>query len=192
MSASTVQQIIDGIIEREGGGKYTFDPNDSGGPTRWGITERTARAHGYAGDMRDFPRASAVRLYLALYWSAPGFSTVHLHHPELAVRLADFGVLAGPGTPSKQLQRCLNVLNRGGKDYKDVPVDGKIGLATIGALNAFLRLRGADGCLVILGMVAAMQSVYLLELAERRPKDEEYQFGWQLNRAIGAVVGLAR
>lgn len=188
MMSATIEQIIDGIIEREGDGKYTDDPNDSGGPTRWGITERTARAHGYAGDMRDFPRAAAVRLYLALYWSAPGFSTVHLHHPELAVRLADFGVLAGPATAAKQLQRALNVLNRGGKDYQDMAVDGGIGPKTIAALKAFLKLRGADGCRVLLGMVAAMQSVYLVELAERRPKDEVFQFGWQLNRAIGAVV----
>lgn len=184
----TIEQIIDGIIEREGNGKYTNDPNDSGGPTRWGITERTARANGYPGEMRYFPRDSAVRLYLAQYWSSPGFSTVHLHHPELAVRLADFGVLAGPDTSSKQLQRCLNVLNRGGSDYPDMVADGKIGQKTISALKVFLKLRGSDGCRVLLGMVASLQSVYLVELAERRPKDEEYQFGWQLNRAIGSIL----
>jgi lysozyme family protein len=138
--------------------------------------------------MRDFPREAAARIYLARYWTEPGFSLVHLHHEALAVRLADFGVMAGPGTAAKQLQRCLNVLNRGGSDYQEVQVDGGIGPKTIAAIKAFLKLRGADGCRVLLGMVAAMQSVYLVELAERRPKDEAYQFGWQLNRAIGAVV----
>lgn len=43
--------IIDGIIALEGG--YVFNPKDKGGATHWGITEATARAHGYAGDMRD-------------------------------------------------------------------------------------------------------------------------------------------
>ena len=187
--SATIEQIIDGIIEREGNGKYTNDPHDSGGPTRWGVTERTARENGYKGDMRDLPRAAAVRIYLAQYWTSPGFSLVHEHHEALAVRLADFGVVAGPKTAAQHLQRCLNVLNRGGKDYPDIDIDGQIGTReTIPALKAFLKKRGSDGCRVLLGMVAAMQSVYLVELAERRPKDEAYQFGWQLNRAIGAVV----
>lgn len=186
--SATIEQIINGIIEREGNGKYTNDSNDSGGPTRWGITEKTARAYGYKGEMREFPRAAAVNIYMSKYWTGPGFGAVHDHHQALAVRLADFGVLAGPETAAKQLQRCLNVLNRGGKDYPDMVADGKIGPKTIAALKAFLKLRGADGCRVILGMVASMQSVYLAELSERRPKDEAYQFGWQLNRAIGAVV----
>jgi len=34
-----LQVEIDALIEREGGDKYTNDPNDSGGPTRWGITQ---------------------------------------------------------------------------------------------------------------------------------------------------------
>jgi len=178
MSAATVESIIDGIIEREGNGKYTNDPSDSGGPTRWGITEKTARANGYAGDMRDIPRAAAVRIYLAKYWTSPGFSLVHLHHAALAVRLADFGVMAGPVTAAQQLQRCLNALNRGGSDYPEVSTDGKIGPRTIAALKGFLKLRGADGCRVLLGMVAAMQSVYLVELTEQREKDERFLYGW--------------
>lgn len=67
-------------------------------------------------------------------------------------------------------------------------IDGVIGPKTVAVLKAFLKKRGQDGCRVLLGMVAAMQSVYLLELAERRPKDEAYQFGWQLNRANGVVM----
>lgn len=188
MSKATIESIIDGIILREGNGKYTNDPDDSGGPTRWGITENTARANGYKGDMRDLPRDAAVRIYLAKYWTGPGFSLVYEHHPALAVRMADFGVVASRKETSRYLQRCLNVLNQGGKDYQDISTDGQIGPRTIVALKAFLKVRGADGCRVLLGMVAAMQSVYFLELAERRPKDEKYQYGWQLNRAIGAVM----
>lgn len=184
----TIEQIIDGIILREGNGKYTNDPTDSGGPTRWGITEKVARAYGYRGDMRDFPREGAVNIYMYLYWTGPGFSAVYEHHEALASRLADFGVVAGPKTAAEQLQRCLNVLNQGGTDYPDISTDGQIGPRTIAALKSFLKKRGSDGCRVLLGMVAAMQSVYFLELAERRPKDEKYEFGWQLNRAIGAVV----
>jgi lysozyme family protein len=33
-------------------GGYGNDPDDSGGPTTWGITEREARANGYTGPMK--------------------------------------------------------------------------------------------------------------------------------------------
>lgn len=52
--------IIDGIIALEGG--YVFNPKDKGGATHWGITEATARAHGYAGDMRDLTHAEGAWL----------------------------------------------------------------------------------------------------------------------------------
>jgi lysozyme family protein len=50
----TADQIIEGILGKEGG--YVNNPNDKGGPTRWGITQTTARAYGYSGDMKALPR----------------------------------------------------------------------------------------------------------------------------------------
>lgn len=44
----TADQIIEGILGKEGG--YVDHPSDKGGPTRWGITQTIARAHGYTGD----------------------------------------------------------------------------------------------------------------------------------------------
>lgn len=183
-----ITAFIDDIIRKEGDGKFTNDPKDSGGPTRWGVTESVARENGYTGDMRDLPREFAVNLYRNQYWIAPGFHLVANEYPLLAERLLDFSVLAGQKTASKKLQRCLNVLNRNGRDFPDIKADGRIGPVTINSLKAFLGKRGQEGRKVILGMVASLQSAYLIELAERRPKDEEYQYGWQLNRAIGAIL----
>ncbi len=39
-----VDSLIDEVIGREGG--YSNHPADRGGPTRWGVTEKVARAHG--------------------------------------------------------------------------------------------------------------------------------------------------
>lgn len=183
-----INDFVNDIIRKEGNGKYTDDPKDSGGPTRWGVTEKTARANGYKGDMRDLPRQFAVDLYIREYWERPGFDDVSQLHQRLAERLLDFSVLAGQRTSSEKLQRCLNVLNRNGRDYGDIVADGWIGPATIGALVDFYELRGDDGKRVLLGMVVSLMSAYLIELAERRPKDEAYQFGWQINRAIGTIV----
>ena len=51
-------ELIDALIEREGG--FVANPVDRGGPTRYGITEAVARAHGYAGDMAALPREPGV------------------------------------------------------------------------------------------------------------------------------------
>ncbi|WP_284336704.1 glycoside hydrolase family 108 protein [Comamonas sp. NoAH] len=180
-------EYINDLIEREGG--YVDDPQDSGGETKYGITVATARAYGYQGPMRDLPRATAQSIYLRRYWVEPGFHKVHELYPALADCLLDFGVLAGQSTASRHLQRVLNVLNRNQADYPDVVADGRIGTLTLSALRSFLTKRGSEGAGVLFGMVVAQQSNYLLELAERRPKDEKFQYGWQLNRALGEFMG---
>ena len=53
-------ELIDELIEREGG--YVNHPADRGGPTRFGITEAVARAHGYAGPMKWLPREEAAAI----------------------------------------------------------------------------------------------------------------------------------
>ena len=47
-------EIFNAILEKEGG--YVNHPDDKGGPTNWGITQVTARAHGYDGDMQKLTR----------------------------------------------------------------------------------------------------------------------------------------
>jgi lysozyme family protein len=44
-----LDELINALIEREGG--YVNHPADRGGPTRYGITEAVARAHGYGGPL---------------------------------------------------------------------------------------------------------------------------------------------
>src|SRR3712207_4155846 len=99
-----VDQLIDEVIGREGG--YSDNPADRGGATRWGVTERVARAHGYAGDMRSYPREEAVRVYRRLYWMRPGFDRVAEAAPKVAAELFDTGVNMGPEIAVGFLQRA--------------------------------------------------------------------------------------
>lgn len=165
------------VIEREG--SYTNDPNDSGGETCWGITKAVARAYGYTGAMRDLSREQAAGIYLRRYWVEPGFARVHELAPGLAECLLDYGVLTGQQTAAQHLQRGLNHLNRQGADYADVAQDGRIGTLTLAALAAYKAKRGKAGLEVLADLVESMHRVYLVELAERRQKDETYAFGWQ-------------
>jgi lysozyme family protein len=146
------------------------------------VTERVARAHGYAGDMRDYPRADATALYRRLYWSRPGFDRVAGIAPRLAAELFDTGVNMGPDVAAGFLQRALNALNRGAADYPDVPVDRRVRDATIAALRGFLGRRGAAGEQVLLKAVEALQGERYLSLAEQRPANEAFLYGWLANR----------
>lgn len=185
-----IQEIIGDLIGREGDGKYTNNPADSGGPTRWGITETIARAYGYDGDMRTLPRETAEKIYRERYWSGPGFDKVGQICPLIAIKLMDFGVVAGQERSAKQLQRILNVLNRQAKDYPDIAVDGRIGPVTLHALKTFAeKHKQAGGAETIFLMLCGQQSNHFLTLAEKRPKDEAFERGWQINRAFDGVFG---
>lgn len=175
-----VDSLIDEVIGREGG--YADHPADRGGATRWGVTEAVAHAHGWAGDMRGFPRAEAVAIYRRVYWLKPGFDLVAALAPRIAAELFDTGVNMGPPVATGFLQRALNALNRGAGDYADIAIDNRIGPATIAALRAFLALRGERGETVLLKAVEALQGERYLHLAESRPANEAFLYGWLANR----------
>ena len=179
-----IDQLIDDVIGREGG--FSNHPADRGGATRWGVTEAVARRHGYAGDMRSFPREQAVAIYRRLYWMQPGFDRVADHAPQVAAELFDTGVNMGPGVASGFLQRALNALNRNAADYPDITVDAKIGPRTLAALAGFTAKRGAPGEAVLLKAIEALQGERYIDLAEKRPGNEAFLYGWLANR-IGTL-----
>ncbi|WP_432770068.1 MAG: hypothetical protein HEQ22_04780 [Sphingopyxis sp.] len=172
--------LIDAVINREG--RYVNHPADRGGPTCWGITEAVARAEGYAGAMRDLARDEAAAIYRRLYWLRPGFDRVALRAPLIAAELFDTGVNMGTGTAAGFLQRALNALNRTARDYPDIAVDRAIGPRTLSALDAFLRTRAPGGETVLLRAMEALQGERYIALAERRPSQEAFLYGWLANR----------
>jgi len=89
----------------------------------------------------------------------------------------------GPAVAITFLQRALTALNRGGKDYADLTPDGRIGAATLTALDTFLAARRtASGETVLLRALEALQGERYLRLAERRPANEAFLYGWLANR----------
>jgi lysozyme family protein len=180
-----VDGLIDELIEREG--DYVNHPADRGGPTRFGITEAVARAHGFAGAMAQLPREEAAAIYRRLYWLRPRFDEVARRAPRIAGELFDTGANMGPAVAATFLQRALTALNRNGRDYPDLTPDGRIGARTLGALDALLESRGKRGGeTVLLRALEALQGERYLRLAERRPANEAFLYGWLANR-IGEV-----
>ncbi len=175
-----VDRLIDEVIGREGG--YANHPADRGGATRWGVTESVARAHGWRGEMRAYPREEAVAVYRRIYWLRPGFDRVAAHAPKVAAELFDTGVNMGPDVAAGFLQRALNALNRGGRDYPDLAIDRRIGPRTLAALSGFLETRGGAGEKVLLKALDALQGERYVRLAEQRPANEAFLYGWLANR----------
>jgi lysozyme family protein len=175
-----IEQELDVLIGKEGG--YTNNPNDSGGETIWGITKFTADSFGYKDAMKDMSRDQAKEIYRARYWIQPKFDQVYKINPGIAMEMFDTGVNMGAGTAVKFLQRALNVLNQGGKIYPDMAVDGGLGAMTLAALQKFLDTRNQDGVVVMMRMLNAQQAVKYMEIAEANAKNEDFIYGWQLNR----------
>jgi lysozyme family protein len=180
-----VEGLVDALIDREGG--YVDNPADKGGPTCFGITQAVARAQGYRGPMRQLPREEAAGIYKRLYWLRPRFDEVVTRSERIAEELFDTGVNMGPAVAVTFLQRALTALNRNGTDYSDLVPDGRVGPQTLAALDLFLAIRGrASGETVLLRALEALQGERYLRLAERRPANEAFLYGWLANR-IGEV-----
>ncbi|KAA9015410.1 glycoside hydrolase family 108 protein [Sphingobium limneticum] len=175
-----IHDLIEEVIAREGG--YSDHPADRGGPTNMGITLKVARANGYMGDMKLLPRSVAEAIYRRLYWERPGYAFIAEMSWPIAAELFDTGINMGVATATGFLQRALNALNRNQKDYPDLKVDRQAGARTFAALTAFRALRGASGDKILLKALEALQGERYVALAEQRPANEAFLYGWLANR----------
>ncbi len=101
---------------------YVNNPNDPGGATRWGVTERVARSYGYTGDMFDYPLEEAKKVYKASYWN---MTRVDDLPEDIRYDVFDASVNSGIQQATKWLQAACGV-----------KVDGRIGPETINAAHA--------------------------------------------------------
>lgn len=175
-----IDDLIDEVIAREGG--YSDHPADRGGATNMGITQAVARANGYTGAMQALPRGVAKNIYRRLYWERPGYAFVAETSWSIAAELFDTAINMGVAAATGFLQRALNALNRNQKDYPDLKVDRSLGARTLAALRAFRALRGAAGDRVLLKAIEALQGERYIALAESRPANEVFLYGWLANR----------
>ncbi|MCU6173802.1 glycoside hydrolase family 108 protein [Citrobacter cronae] len=172
--------ILDNILVLEGG--YVNNPKDKGGATNWGITEATARKHGYLNDMRNLTRREAYAILEEDYWIKPGFKDVANLSESIAFELCDAAVNIGQHHPVLWLQRWLNAFNQEERSYQDIDVDGKIGPQTIATLQHYLAVRGKEGEEVLVKALNCSQGAWYLNLAEKNQQNEEFIYGWMKNR----------
>lgn len=179
---STFNEAFNDLLGIEG--KYSNNPSDSGGATKYGITERVARANGYDGDMRLLTEDEAKRIAKTQYWDIMRLDDISAILPSVAHEMFDTAYNMGVGTAGRYLQRSLNAFNHRGADYADVGVDGVVGPMTVNALRSYMAKRGEQGGVVLLRAMNALQGTRYIELCEQRQKDEDFVFGWIKNRVV--------
>jgi lysozyme family protein len=163
----TDDQIIDAIIEREGG--FVNDPVDRGGATKFGITAGTLGSfRGYtqpasAEEVRQLSVHEAREIYRQQYIVKPGFALID--DDGLRSQLVDDGVLSGPRAAIVTLQAALGV-----------KPDGLIGPQTVAAANA------ADA-VSLRRHLAVARAIRLARIVQKDPTQSRFIVGW-LTRAL--------
>lgn len=111
---------FDRVIGHEGG--FSDHPADPGGRTNWGITQRTAHANGYFGDVRYMTREDAREIYRVAFWQRVQADRYDF---GIAFNLFDAAVNHGIGNAVRMLQRATGVAD-----------DGFVGPITLAAIKA--------------------------------------------------------
>ncbi len=171
--------VLPFTLRWEGGSRYTNDPDDPGGETRWGISKR--RFPGL--DIKRLTYAVAHDIYVEQYWEAPGFSDVCL---GTAWALFDYGVNSGPPRAVRGLQHSLNA------DGRNLAVDGDLGPATQDAILRFTHPGGAFEPSMDLALARRLllaRTDFLCGLAVKNPTRIKYIKGW-MRRVVALSVDI--
>lgn len=150
------QKIIPWVLSDEGG--YTNDPDDPGGPTKFGITlydykKWTGNPHAAAEDVKDMPESMAHAIYRKYYWDSQQCDKMPT---GVDYFLFDSGLLHGIGASKRWLQLAV-----GAKQ------DGDIGPKTLEAVSK------ADPSKVLVEMEAVRR-----RYCKSRPGWKKFGQGW--------------
>jgi lysozyme family protein len=156
--------FIDDIILREGGDKETNDPSDSGGRTKYGISER---AHPELWKDGPPTYAQARACYISTYvLPFQGIDDLNLVH-----QLVDWAVTSGTMRVAQALQQVVGVMP-----------DGVIGPKTLAAINNYNpgTLFGVKvpGFVLLNLAIRDARTMLYAATAKARPKDQKYVLGW--------------
>lgn len=124
------EEILDEVIGKSEGDKFVDDPDDRGGPSKFGITKKTPGLRLLLGhiptteDIKALTEAQARHVYRIEYIQGPGFFKIE--DARLKHLAVDSGIHHGP-------QRVIGWL----QELVGVNIDGILGPKTIEAIKNF-------------------------------------------------------
>ena len=144
------------MLPHEGG--YAFDPNDPGGRTKFGISQRT-----HPGlDIVNLTMADAEAIYRRDFWEKYGLGRID--NQDVANKVFDLAVNMGPAPAIKILQCALCFVGQ------SVVADGIFGADSLQAVN-----KNPAGLLTAMRDGARR---HYLNLANHNPSLSRYLTGW--------------
>lgn len=159
------------LIEKGEGSAYTDDPDDAGGPTKFGVTQKSySQFLGFEVTpemMQALTVDDARPFYRNQYWAPLNCS--RMKDPGIAIAVFDCGVLYGLVQTGVMVQQALNLT--GGL----LRTDGVIGDRTLDLLNKVSRVT----------LLVNLERFVLLRidhLVKTHPRNEKFRAGWE-NRA---------
>lgn len=152
---------------------YVSDPDDSGGPTNYGVTIKTLEQWRgrpvTAEDVKRLEIVEAMSILKKLYWNALRCDEVS--NDAVAMVLFDAGVLFGLSGAVRSLQKSLVALGA------DIKVDGVMGPKTLAALNSTTAGKLVD-------IFSAQLKNRIKSIVLARPEKQKFIKGWtyRINR----------
>jgi lysozyme family protein len=158
------QKAIVKTLAKEGGSRFTDDPNDRGGATKYGISQRA-----YPDlNIRNLTEQQARDIYKRDYWDRVLGDDILSQ--VIAENLFDTAVNIGVKTASRLAQLTLDI----------EPADGVIGTSSLATINT------ADERVFVLGFTVAKIARYA-DICNQDRSQQKYLLGW-INRALGGVL----
>lgn len=155
--------IWDFIKSWEGHDTITDDKDDTGGLTRWGVSQ----VNNPDVDVRNLSEFDAEQIFNERYYQASKADELpeymQLVHTNCAVN-------CGVGTSAKILQKTIGV-----------KADGKIGPQTLGAVRHYFKTPR-----YFTGWYLTWQALYYFNIVERRKSQHKWLKGW-VRRTIDAA-----
>lgn len=161
---ASFEQAIVKTLAHEGGARYTEDPTDRGGATKYGISQR---AYPYL-DIRNLTEAQAREIYRRDYWER--IRGDDISSQAVAESIFDTCVNMGVRTGSRLAQVALGIQ----------PADGIIGSESLEKINA------TDHHVFLAAYTIAKIARYA-HLCNRDRSQQRFLLGW-INRALGGVA----
>jgi lysozyme family protein len=157
------------------GSAYTNIPQDSGGPTKYGITQADAitailfNIVPHDIQVKDLTKEQAIQIYKRMYWdSCPNLSNIS--NQSVASKIFDSIVNIGRITAIKLLQKTLTSAT-GIRLIKD----GELGKKTLGLINQLAPK-------IIINFFSLALAQYYTNIVNDHPKNGIFLKGW-LRRA---------
>ena len=147
---------------REGGSRFTDNPDDHGGATKYGISQRAYPNE----DIRNLTEDRAKAIYKQDYWDKVGGDRVKSQ--AVAENIFDTAVNMGVTTATKLVQLTL-----------EIGVDGKFGPDTLKAVN------GVDEKEFLAEFTLAKVARYAA-ICNRDRAQTKFLLGW-INRSLGGA-----